>query len=259
MTTPFITDHHHDFFKAACANVKTTKQAFELLHLRINQLITQKPLINNQELDPSILKEIQLLTRLAIPVYTAYTEAIFLKLIYTPNGFTKTEIDQILKVQKKQSIIEAWKIAIQTSAKKSIGKNSGFYPNSLKKINTLINQHLQEPSELRNKIAHGQWHTTFNKYNSSLTPDTSAKIRDIDIVKISKWVDIFNIMGELFFLSNQSPLKGYSEQYWNKITDIEELLNKRSNWSFEQKIKNMHKKKNYYKIYNSTVTNTSST
>ena len=134
MSNPFITDHHHDFFKAACANVKTTKQAFELLKLKINELITKRPLTVNHQLEPSILKEIQLLTTLAIPVYTAYTEAIFLKLIYTPNGFTKMEIDQIFKIQKKQSIIFAWKKAIEISAKKSIGKKSNFYPNSLKKL-----------------------------------------------------------------------------------------------------------------------------
>lgn len=242
MTTSFIPDHNHPFFKAACSNVKTTKHAFELLNRQINKLITQKPLIANK-IDNNILKEIHLLTKLAIPVYTAYTEAIFLKLIYTPNGFTKQEIDQIFTTQKKQSIVEAWKKAIEISARKSIGKKSGFYPNSIKKINTLIKIHFQEPSELRNKIAHGQWNSTFNKHNTSLTPDTSTKINNITIVEISKWIATFNILGDLFFLANQSPLKGYANQYWNKITDIEILLNSQAQWSFDEKVKKMHIKK----------------
>lgn len=250
MSNPYITDHNNDFFKAACANVKTIKQALDLLQRKINQLITQRPLTSGNKLESAILKEIQLLTKLAIPVYTAYTEAVFLKLLYTPNGFTKTEIDYILKIQKKQSIIAAWKVAIQTSAKKSIGKKSNFYANSMKKIDKLINQHLQEPSELRNKIAHGQWHSTFNKSNSNLTPEVSAKINSIDIVKIMQWINVFRVMGELFFLSNQSPLKGYPEQYWHKITYIEELLTEQATWNFEKKIQQMHKKKNYYKINN---------
>lgn len=244
MTAPFITHHNHDFYIAACSNVKTIKSTFQLLNRKINELITKRPLTSNKQLEPSIQKEIRLLTKLAIPVYTAYTEAIFLKLLYTPKGFTKSEIEHILKIQKKQSIVEAWKIAIQISAKKSIGRKSNFLPNSLNKINKLIDQHLQEPSELRNKIAHGQWHTTFNKNNTALTPETSVKIDNIDIVKILCWIDVFQIMGELFFLANQSPLKGYAQQYWNKITEIEQILEERSNWSFDNKVKQMHIKKN---------------
>ena len=152
--TPFIQHHNHDFFKAACQNVSSTKAAYKLIHNEINKLITKKPL-NEGSLDSETLSKIKLLTKLAIPVYTAYSEAIFLKLIYTPCGFTKQEIDQIFTVQKRQSIIQAWKETLIISTRKSIGKKSNFLPNSRKKIEQIINRYLQEPSELRNKIAHG--------------------------------------------------------------------------------------------------------
>ena len=252
--TPFIQHHNHDFFKAACQNVSSTKAAYKLIHNEINKLITKKPL-NEGSLDSETLSKIKLLTKLAIPVYTAYSEAIFLKLIYTPCGVTKQEIDQIFTVQKRQSIIQAWKETLIISTRKSIGKKSNFLPNSRKKIEQIINRYLQEPSELRNKIAHGQWTCTFNKHNSALTHETSAKIEKITIVDIDIWLSAFTTLGELLFLANQSPLKGYSEQYWNKITKIEQELERRSSWTFNKKVQLMHAKhakKDYYKALNAS-------
>ena len=141
------------------------------------------------------------------------------------------------------------------STRKSIGKKSNFLPNSRKKIEQIINRYLQEPSELRNKIAHGQWTCTFNKHNSALTHETSAKIEKITIVDIDIWLSAFTTLGELLFLANQSPLKGYSEQYWNKITKIEQELERRSSWTFNKKVQLMHAKhakKDYYKALNAS-------
>ncbi|RZG80211.1 hypothetical protein EXE06_17155 [Acinetobacter pittii] len=101
MSQAFIDNHHHHFYKAACSNVKETGKNYSILNKSINTLITKHPLIHGQ-LTPSCQKEIKLLTKLAILAYTAHTEALFLKLIYTHNGFTKDEINQILKTQKKR-------------------------------------------------------------------------------------------------------------------------------------------------------------
>ena len=39
--TPFIQHHNHDFFKAACQNVSSTKAAYKLIHNEINKLTKQ--------------------------------------------------------------------------------------------------------------------------------------------------------------------------------------------------------------------------
>ncbi|MFV5550385.1 hypothetical protein VXQ35_15145 [Acinetobacter oleivorans] len=249
MSQAFIDNHHHHFYKAACSNVKETGKNYSILNKSINSLITKHPLIHGQ-LTTSCQKEIKLLTKLAILAYTAHTEALFLKLIYTHNGFTKDEINQILKTQKKENIIMAWKKAFEISARKSIGKKSNFFPNSIKKINNIIDTHLKEPSELRNKIAHGQWVVAFNSKNSEINGDLTLKIEKISIVDINKWLRVFKTLSELISLAIQSPLKGYPQQFWEKITQIEENLNKISTWSLEEKIKKMHAKKSRSRLDN---------
>lgn len=249
MIQAFIDNHHHCFYKAACSNVKETKKNYLILNKNINYLITKHPLSNGQ-LTPFCQKEIMSLTKLAILAYTAHTEALFLKLIYTPRGFTKDEINQILKTQKKQNIIIAWKKAFEISARKSIGKKSSFFPNSIKKINNIIDVQLKEPSELRNKIAHGQWAVSFNSKNSEINELLTLKIEEISIVDINKWLIVFETLSELISLAVQSPLKGYPQQFWEKITQIEKELNKTSNWSLEEKIKKMHVKKSRRPIVN---------
>lgn len=242
MSQSFIKDHNHSFYKAACSNVKETKKNYSTLNRNINYLITKHPLKNGQ-LTPSCQQEIKSLTKLAILGYTAYTEALFLKLIYTPKGFTKDEINQILKTQKTYNIIIAWKKAFEISARKSIGRKSSFFQNSIKKINNIIDTYLKEPSELRNKIAHGQWAVSFNSKNSEINQTLTLKINEINIVDINKWLEVFKTLSELISLAIQSPLKGYPEQFWEKITKIEKDLSKISAWSLEDKIKKMHIKK----------------
>ncbi|HFE9762243.1 TPA: hypothetical protein ACGA3Y_002986 [Acinetobacter baumannii] len=249
MSQAFIDNHHHHIYKAVCSNVKETSKNYSILNKNINSLITKHPLIDGQ-LTPSCQKEIKSLTKLAILAYTAHTEALFLKLIYTHNGFTKDEINQILKTQKKENIIMAWKKAFEISARKSIGKKSNFFPNSIKKINNIIDTHLKEPSELRNKIAHGQWAVAFNSKNSEINEDLTLKIEKISIVDINKWLIVFETLSELISLAIQSPLKGYPQQFWKKITQIEENLNKTSSWTLEEKIKRMHAKKSRSRLDN---------
>lgn len=251
MSQAFINNHHHDFYRSACLNVKETGKNYSILNRSINSLIS-KNLLDNGQLTSSCQKEIKSLTKLAILAYTAYTEALFLKLIYTCNGFTKDEIGQIFKTQKKENIIKAWKKAFEISAKKSIGKRSNFFPNSIRKINNIIDIHLKEPSELRNKIAHGQWAVAFNSKNSEINQDLTVKIEKISIVDINKWLIVFKTLSELISLAIQSPLKGYPQQFWEKITQIEKNLNETSTWSLEEKIKKIHIKKSHSRLENNS-------
>lgn len=244
MNTPYITNDNHHFFVATCKNTNITKKAFSLLNRKINALIVKEPLVNNS-LSHRINEEINVLTKVAIPTYTAYTESMLLKLLYTPYGFSEQEITQILKQQQNKSIIEAWKKAVKISTEKSIGRKSNFYPNSIKTINKLIDTYLQEPSQLRNKIAHGQWIETFNKTNTALNKDISRKVGTVTIVDINKWVEIFSLLSDLIKLSIQSPLKGYPEQYWEKVQSIETIIKKKSTWNFNDKVKKLHIKRSY--------------
>ncbi|MDC5043961.1 hypothetical protein NRA10_17470, partial [Acinetobacter baumannii] len=70
------------------------------------------------------------------------------------------------------------------------------------------------------------------------------------IVDINKWLIVFETLSELISLAIQSPLKGYPQQFWKKITQIEENLNKTSSWSLEEKIKRMHAKKSRSRLDN---------
>ena len=78
--------------------------------------------------------------------------------------------------------MEAWKKCVELSLRKVQGKSSGYIANTQKKIVTLIDSYVYDPSLLRNKIAHGQWNVALNSNNTKVNETLTNKINAITVV-----------------------------------------------------------------------------
>jgi len=107
---------------------------------------------------------------------------------------------------------------------------------TLKKI---IGEYIEKPQELRNKIAHGQWIHALNSTNTKENPDTTSRISDLNVVKISIWFEVHQFLCFIIRDLIQSPQKGFHNNYWTNLTNLEEFLNESHSWTLEKRIKGL--------------------
>src|SRR5690606_22695234 len=72
----------------------------------------------SNEIELLDLEVIEYLTKSYFIIYSSYTEAMLLKLLYLPNSYTPDEVGNILDL-KKNNIISAWLRAIDIALNKN--------------------------------------------------------------------------------------------------------------------------------------------
>lgn len=143
--------------------------------------------------------QVKIKTKFLALLYSAWSEAQFVQIVYTPNGFSSSEIKGILHYKKKNGIGQAWKRLLENS-KRKVGNISskGDLNNRLRKLLEVIKDYIVEPSELRNKLAHGEW---INALNGKLTAahneksKINKKLKALDPVYIEKSFEIHRFLG----------------------------------------------------------------
>ena len=114
-----------------------------------------------------------------------------------------------------------------------------------KRLNTLlslIQSYIEEPSVLRNKIAHGQWVNALNRENTSKNEVLSTRLQQLDPVELGKRVKIHRYLGFIVRDLVQSPKAGFHNHYWTNIVNLENYITKTGMWSLESKKQLLSKK-----------------
>lgn len=225
-----------EIFAAQTANVQALEQAWKHINKAINAAYS---------CDQKSTADIQ--TRLLAQVYCAFAEAVFSKLIHTPDALTSDEIAQV-KTKGKRNIVEAWKKCVELALKKVQGQNSGHIANTQKKIYSLIDQYVYDPSLLRNKIAHGQWQVALNANNTKVNPALTAKVQSLTVVDLYRSKEAFQSLFRIIEDIIESPNKAHQRDYWVHITEFENSQRKMSAWTVEKKVDALKKKKQYAAI-----------
>lgn len=135
----------------------------------------------------AVLVEVQTLT-LAF-LYSCWTEALFYKLIHTPHCFDLDEIQQVKRQVKSAGITGGWQKAVQLSLRR-LNASSGDIQNRKQRIERLLHQYIEQPSQLRNRIAHGQWANAMNSDGTDRNETLSRSLRSIDFLGLQEvvWV-----------------------------------------------------------------------
>lgn len=209
-----------EIYRACCENQRDIK----------SQATIVKRMINNAILYGRNA-EIVALTKMYALLYSAFAEVSFLKLIHTPYGLSE---DMILEIQRQQNLEEKWKKCIEL-AYLEINKHSilGKINNEKKRLEDILKQYIIKPSQIRNKIAHGQWCVALNNLSTSINNETTSLINNIDYVKIDVLFQIYDIFEKCVEDLIESPKKAHYKYFYSNLTELENIINKTKSWDFE--------------------------
>ena len=207
-----------DVYEAACANVRelqTTRRTMDKMF--------------NNALRNNAVEQINLLTKSYAQLYSAYAEASFLKLVYTPYVFIDTERKKILS---ERNVENKWKKILELAFENLNNDSKGERANKELKLTRIYKEYVVLPSQIRNKIAHGQWKVALNEDNTAINEDTTSRINDLDFVKIDYYFEIYTQFNQCIEDLLKSPKTHYRD-YYPRIIELEEYIEKHSTWTVE--------------------------
>lgn len=211
----------NSIYEACTENIKDLKKQRKRLLTLANRAIREK-----QESD------LISLTRFYALLYSAYAEVSFLKLIHSPNAFSDSEIEQI---KRRRNLEEKWKKCVELAFLRlnTIG-NAGEIANKKQTILRILDEYIIGPSQIRNKIAHGQWSVCLNNDSSKINPIITQEIRQLDLVKIDCLFSIYEKFQQCILDLVVSPRTHYRD-YYSIITSLNEYIDMTKNWTIETK------------------------
>lgn len=176
---------------------------------------------------------VKALTKAYALLYSTYVEAVFAKTITTPHGFDQPDLDQI---KAQDCIKDKWHKCLELAFKR-FGKASkgSEIPNKLQELKEIIQKYIIEPSELRNKIAHGQPRVALNRKNTAKNSELTIKLSDINVVQVQRWFGVYNILSGIVKDLIESPQKAHYNWYYTKFQELEAYIKKTSSWTVESK------------------------
>ena len=215
-----------EVFKASVTNVRELKQQRTNLKRLINQSVKR----NDHN-------SFNALTKLYALLFSSFAELCFLKTIHTPYGFNGDEINQI---SGQRNLEQKWNKCIELAFLKINNiANKGDIQNKKQILTRHINNFIIEPSQLRNKIAHGQWSVALNNDNTAINQQTTDKIKALDFVKIDILFSVYEKIGQAVEDLIESPTKAHFNDFYFHMTELETLVDETKGWTMESKIKKL--------------------
>ncbi len=187
--------------------------------------------------------QVKIKTKFFSLLYSAWSETQFSQIVFTPNGFSYSKIQRILKYKKRNGISQAWDLML-TDAMRKVGNTSskGDLANRLRNLKKITKKYISEPSELRNKIAHGEWVNAINSKCTNINQKISADLLGLDPIEIEKRFEVHRYLGFIVRDLVQSPQNSFHQYYWSNIVNLESYVKKTENWSLESKKEGLRKK-----------------
>jgi hypothetical protein len=218
-----------EIFHASVENVRELKKQRKTIKRLFNQSIKKRDYSSHD-----------LLTKLYALLYSAFAEASFLKTINTPNGFLADEIAQI---QTSRNLEQGWSMCIDRAFNR-IDKmvNRGEVQNKRQTLIRYLNSDVIAPSQLRNKIAHGQWSVALNSENISINHLTTLRVKNLDFVVIDIHFDLYQKLSQAVEDLIESPYKTHFRDFYIHMMDVEHLIVRTKNWNTKSKIVVLEKK-----------------
>ncbi len=221
-----------EVFQAQTANLRELERGWKHTKRGIH-----RDLLTNSQ------SSVELQTKLLALIYCAWSEAAFSKLIHTPHCFELDEIRQIKAASEKGSIVIAWEKCVALALKKIQSRNGNYVPNVKQELGRLIKTYIEIPSQLRNKVAHGQWQIALNSKNTAQNPDLTAALSNIDLVKLDLLKEGCEGLCLIVEALIESPDKAFHRDYWPLLCQVKERLTNSSRFTLEQKIQMLKKKR----------------
>ena len=187
----------------------------------------------NQALRANRMQEVDALTKTFALMYSAYAEVSFMKLIHTPYGFSESYIQQI---QSGRNLDEKWTKCMELAFGQIDGDhNKGDIANKLKWLRKILNEYVITPSQIRNKIAHGQWAVCLNNDCTAINADMTLIVSRLDFVQIDKLFTIYEMFSQCVEDLIESPRKAHYRDFYFRLTELETYLDNTKNYTLQSK------------------------
>lgn len=223
-----------EVFKAQTTNVRELQRAWNQINRQINLLILEK---NS--------KGVEIHTKLLALVYCALAESIFSKLIHTPHGLELNQIEQVKSASTSYGTKFGWLKCCELAIQCVRGAKSNHGHNVLKKLSSLIEQFIFDPSIFRNKLAHGQWRIALNRENSAVNAEITKEIEDHTFVVLYCRKHALEKLAIILEDIIESPNKAHHRDYWTHLVNLEVQQKKMKKWTLKKKVEQLFKKKSY--------------
>jgi hypothetical protein len=221
-------------FRAQTENVRELTKAWAHVNRQINGLLVQK----NQA-------AARIHTKILALIYCALAEALFSKVIHTPHGLELDEIEQI-KIAASDGVKFGWIKCAELAIRRVDGVKSNHQPNVLKKLSSLIEEFIYDPSVLRNKLAHGQWRVALNRENTAVNAEITREVASCTVVDIYRRRHALEQLSAIIEDMIESPNRAHRRDYWAHLSEIEAGERQMSTWTLERKIRQLTEKKSYF-------------
>jgi len=180
------------YYKQHCENLRMIEKAITIMQGTLRDYIRKDEEMN-----------INVHTKVLSHLINSWAEVRILKLIFEMGAFTDAERDKLID---SDSVEKRWEMALAIAFCKA-------YKVHIEKINSvdtpvtartryqilleLINNDLLESSQLRNRIAHGQWKYAFNTDLRAINPDLTRKLKQENIVNLQLKYKMFKSLAQI--------------------------------------------------------------
>ncbi|WP_154671289.1 hypothetical protein [Paraburkholderia mimosarum] len=180
--------------------------------------------------------QVSIKTKMLALAYSAWSEAQFVQILYTPHSFNSSEIKKIAEEKERQGIAHGWKYMLKLASTKIVDEEvKKLISERLATLIGLVNIYIEEPATIRNKIAHGQWIRALNSKNTRENPKLSNALASLDPVFIEKMVKVHQCLGRIVRDLVQSPKNGFDGWYARNIEGLEKYLEDTEGWNLASK------------------------
>lgn len=211
-------------FKAQTRNVRELEATWSHLKRSLHRDLISKN-----------LSSAAALTRLLALTYCAWTEALFSKMIHTPYGFDCSEIESI-KSSAKNNVVFGWKKCVETALIRVTSSPATDLALAKIALDELVKTYIEEPSQLRNKIAHGQLIVALNSKNDDINQTLTNEMLSLDIVKLDRLRAGANGLANMIEMLIESPEKTGMANFVKVSKSIVDKLHTMSKFTLADKV-----------------------
>ncbi|MBX0335536.1 hypothetical protein K3G39_20075 [Pontibacter sp. HSC-14F20] len=217
----------YDLYVLQSKNVRKLKKVEANLVRTINTYLRKKDKF-----------QVELNTKLYALVYCTLSEAQFIQIVNTPDGFMDTEIEKIKAEKAKNGVVKAWELLFDMAFDK-VSTNWRQNADLLSRrgeLQNIINNFIKTPSELRNKIAHGQWDYALNRENTTENPSKTQELNNLTVIQITIWSEVHQFLGLILRDLIQSPKNSFHRNYWINLIKLQQFIIESKNWTMSKRI-----------------------
>lgn len=217
----------YDLYVLQSKNVRKLKKVEANLVRTINTYLRKKDSF-----------QVELNTKLYALVYCTLSEAQFIQVVNTPDGFIDTEIEKIKTEKNRNGVVKAWELLFDMAFEK-VHVNWNTNTDLLSRrseLQNIIDNYIKNPSELRNKIAHGQWDFALNRENTAENTVKTQELNDLTVIQISIWSEVHQYLGLIVRDLIQSPKNGFHRNYWTNLVALQQFITDSNSWTMSKRI-----------------------